>query len=349
VVNRSTGGGVIPPPPQQKQSRLAVGPTAFWRNQAGDFTPDVGNRLTFEPLSVPNGTSGTNAPAWFHWPNRPFVSAAELVFVPGDRIFDKGPWQLLENYTRLDATTNHLPTMLLFDAVHVPTRFAGIHTTVPAAKAGNLWTHAGISNVTTPVNHLSAYREPARVNLNTVTADDVWDAVVAGPLVTKANGNQASYPAPVKKRAMTQGAQANEVADFVSGQPARSMAQLLALDKNPALDPTLPADPANPANATNRPKPVTDDYKNQEAGLKDSVDLNPVHGLYTATRLANTTTTRSHLFGVWITLREMVEGDPDSVRTHRAFYIVDRSIPVAFEPGKTHNVRDAVVLRRIIE
>jgi len=346
VVNRSTGGGVIPPPPQQKASRLAVGPTAFWRNQSGDFSPDVGNRLTFEPLSVPNGTSGTNAPAWFHWPNRPFVSAAELTFVPGDRIFDKGPWQLLENYTRLDATTNHLPTMLLFDAVHVPTRFAGIHTTVPAAKAGNLWTHAGISNVTTPVNHLSAYREPARVNLNTVTANDVWDAVVAGPLVTKANGNQASYPAPVKKRAMTQGAQANEVADFVSGQPARSMAQLLALDKNPALDPTLPA---TQANAANRPKPVTDDYKNQEAGLKDSIDLNPVHGLYTATRLANTTTTRSHLFGVWITLREMVEGDPDSVRTHRAFYIVDRSIPVAFEPGKPHNVRDAVVLRRIIE
>jgi hypothetical protein len=45
----------------------------------------------------------------------------------------------------------------------------------------------------------------------------------------------------------------------------------------------------------------------------------------------------------------MVEGDPDTVRTHRAFYVIDRSIPVAFEPGKPHNVRDAVVLRRIIE
>ena len=341
VVNRSTGGGLIPPPPQQKSSRVATGPTAFWRNQPGDFTPGAGNSLTFAPLD-PVG-SGTNAPAWFHWPNRPFISAAELVFVPGDRIHHKGPWQLLENYTRLDATTNHLPTMLLFDAVHVPTRFAGIHTTVPSAQSGNLWTHAGISNTTTPVNQISAYREPARVNLNTVTADDVWDAVVAGPLVTKANGNQAAFPAPVRKRALAQGQQASEVADFVSGQPARSMAQLLALDKSPALDPALPATQAN------RPKPVTDDYKNQEPGLKDAVDLNPVHGLYTATRLANTATTRSHLFGVWITLREMVEGDPDSVRTHRAFYIVDRSIPVAFEPGKPHNVRDAVVLRRIIE
>ncbi|MBU6276185.1 MAG: hypothetical protein KGQ61_06085 [Planctomycetes bacterium] len=345
VVNRSTGGGLIPPPPQQKKSRLAAGPTAFWRNQAGDFAPGVGTTLTFRPLD-PVG-SGSNAPTWFHWPNRPFISATELIFVPGDRIHDKGPWQMLDSYRRLNAQASDLPSLLLLDAVHVPTRFAGIHTSVPlATTATNLWSQAGIGTVTTPVNQLSAFREPGRVNLNTVTADDVWDAVVAGPLVTKANGNQTPAPAPLKKRVMTQGSQAGEVADFASGQPARSMAQLLALDKNPNLDPTLPD---TQGNAAKRPTPATDDYKNQEPGLKESIDLNPVHGLYTATRLANTATTRSHLFGVWITLRSMVEGNPDSVRTHRAFYVIDRSIPVAFEPGKPHNVRDAVVLRRIIE
>ncbi|MFM8497672.1 MAG: hypothetical protein ACKOEM_19450, partial [Planctomycetia bacterium] len=221
------------------------------------------------------------------------------------------------------------------------------HTSLPVATtAANLWSQAGIGTVTTPVNQLSAFREPGRVNLNTVTADDVWDAVVAGPLVTKVNGNQTPAPAPLRKRVAAQCDQAAEVADFASGQPARSMAQLLALDKNPNLDPTLPD---TQGNAANRPKPATDDYKNQEPGLEESIELNPVHGLYTATRLANTTTTRSHLFGVWITLREMIEGNPDSVRTHRAFYVIDRSIPVAFEPGKPHNVRDAVVLRRIIE
>ena len=75
--------------------------------------------------------------------------------------------------------------------------------------------------------------------------------------------------------------------------------------------------------------------------------------------LANTATTRSHLFGVWITLREGVAPggsnralgptDPDAVRYHRAFYVIDRSIPVAHEPGRDHNVWDAVLLRRIIE
>ena len=41
--------------------------------------------------------------------------------------------------------------------------------------------------------------------------------------------------------------------------------------------------------------------------------------------------------------------DPDAIRYHRAFYIIDRSIPVAHEPGRDHNVWDAVLLRRIVE
>ena len=55
------------------------------------------------------------------------------------------------------------------------------------------------------------------------------------------------------------------------------------------------------------------------------------------------------MFAVWITLRESVANDPDSVKYHRAFYIVDRSIPVGFEEGKDYNVWDCVRLRRIIE
>ena len=93
------------------------------------------------------------------------------------------------------------------------------------------------------------------------------------------------------------------------------------------------------------------------ATLAPAKALNASQGLYTATRLSNAATTRSHLFGVWITLREAVTAptgviepsDPDSVRFHRAFYIIDRSIPVAHDPGRDHNVWDAVLLRRVIE
>jgi hypothetical protein len=41
--------------------------------------------------------------------------------------------------------------------------------------------------------------------------------------------------------------------------------------------------------------------------------------------------------------------DTGQIRRHRSFYIVDRSIPVAFEPGENHNVDKAILLRRMIE
>lgn len=93
-------------------------------------------------------------------------------------------------------------------------------------------------------------------------------------------------------------------------------------------------------------------------------------------RLSNLVSTHSNVFGVWITMGYFeVEPNtnaagvvvvdtahPDGYRLgqergtdtgdivrHRSFYIIDRSIPVAFEPGENHNVDRAVVLRRHIE
>ncbi len=41
--------------------------------------------------------------------------------------------------------------------------------------------------------------------------------------------------------------------------------------------------------------------------------------------------------------------DTGSIERHRGFYIIDRSVPVAFEPGQNHNVDNAILLRRFIE
>ena len=41
--------------------------------------------------------------------------------------------------------------------------------------------------------------------------------------------------------------------------------------------------------------------------------------------------------------------DVGEVTRHRSLYIIDRSIPVAFQPGSNHNVDDAVLLRRRLE
>jgi hypothetical protein len=162
------------------------------------------------------------------------------------------------------------------------------------------------SNAITTVNQLSSFREPGRVNLNTVPSDDVWNAVVAGQL-----------PSPLLSRTAS---------TITTTGPAQTMYATLSL--------------ASGTGTTIRP---------DTSSAQLAVNLNPLHGIYTATRLANTTTTRSNVFGVWITLRQSIPNDPDSVRYHRAFYIVDRSIPVGFEEGKDHNVWDCVRLRRIIE
>ncbi len=281
---------------------------AFWRTPSGakDRNEDITANAT---LVVPGPISGTAKAAWFVWPSRPFVSAAELLLVPqGDSL------GILENYTKPDPgdwATLGIPLSgmakaneMLFDAVHVPTRFCGNHQTV----TGDVSAATDISPMTHPVNQFSSFREPGRVNLNTITSEEVWNAVVAGPLdnpieaATSANLGVGATP----------------------HQAVETMLQSLALK-----------------NAGTTVKPDTASVL--------PVQSNPLHAIYTATRLANTVTTRSNVFAIWITLREQVSNDPDSVRYHRGFYIVDRSIPVGFEEGKDHNVWDCVRLRRVIE
>lgn len=105
-----------------------------------------------------------------------------------------------------------------------------------------------------------------------------------------------------------------------------------------------------------------------------------------AQRMANLITTRSNVYAIWVTvgyfevellppqgltangqpvaaanppsvyanrfgyqLGNEVGWDTGSIERHRAFYVIDRSIPVAFEPGAVHNTENTVLLRRFIE
>jgi hypothetical protein len=97
-------------------------------------------------------------------------------------------------------------------------------------------------------------------------------------------------------------------------------------------------------------------------------------------RLGNLVTTRSNVYAVWITvgyfevepnsiqqpnnqyqviyddfhpeglrLAQEIGAETGEIKRHRAFYIIDRTIPVAFQPGENHNVDRCVLLRRYIE
>ena len=314
------------PSTAESRTRRTTGAAAFWAHPS-NAPESLGNLSNGTSVTFPTAL-GAGQTAWFHWPNRPFVSAAELLLVPqGDAT------AILRDYTKLGPSLSGtiapvisgsvgggrgVPVALdlLFEAVHVPSRFAGLHTTGTSAIVTG--TSTGIDATITTINQLSTFREPGRVNLNTVVADDIWNAVVAGPLSSAVRtGTLARYAIP----------------STVTPNPGRSLYALLTLHSGTSGS------------------VVISDTASASAGLAPPLTyaLNPQQELYTATRLANTVTPRSNVFAIWVSTRESVDGDPDSVRIHRAFYIVDRSIPVAFEEGKDHNTWDCVRLRRIIE
>ena len=77
-------------------------------------------------------------------------------------------------------------------------------------------------------------------------------------------------------------------------------------------------------------------------------------------RLSGMVTTKSSVFSIWITIGYFqvdefgrvgaeIGSDEGDVNRDRAFYMIDRSIPVAFEPGRNHNVDQTILLRSIIE
>ena len=83
-------------------------------------------------------------------------------------------------------------------------------------------------------------------------------------------------------------------------------------------------------------------------------DANAFFRYQTVNRAANAVTTRSSVFAVWVTVG-FFDGanneygyDTGAIQRYRGFYIYDRSLPVGFSPGKDYNVRDAIMLRRIM-
>jgi len=76
-------------------------------------------------------------------------------------------------------------------------------------------------------------------------------------------------------------------------------------------------------------------------------------------RLSNLVTDQSNVFAVWITVglfeydpvngfgREYVNIAGDAER-ERAFFVIDRTVPVGFIPGEDLNTDQTILLRRII-
>jgi hypothetical protein len=317
------------------------------------------NQHTLGTLFSIFGT-GSSAPTrpfpWMMWANRPFTSAAELSLVPKTSSF-----QLLRLHNTAAATGSdalksgvfgHLPRLFepiivgsatttlptpwdaiagrnstsgavsdtassIWDVVHVPTPFGGSYQDVPLTSSGS----AALSPIgldKRPYGQFPHFREPGRINVNTVTGTAVWTALLGSG--TSGTAIQSWTPG---------------AAPFDT--PAKTLLEALG-----RYHPTVSG---------------TTSFIDTYTEASRDAATNAYFRYQTVNRLANLTTIRSNVFAIWVTIGYSTSpsgwseagGDTGEIRRHRGFYIFDRSIPVGFDPGKDLNVRDAILLRRIIQ
>ena len=311
---------------------------------------------------APRFSSGTANPTlpskpfpWMFWANRPFTSAAELAFVPNASSFDllrvhatasgtgseklstgwfghlprlfertvldtgttalATPWDVISGRVATTGSSNGGSSPSLWDAVHVPSPFAGSYATLSlgtgtAATTSGSAALAPLGLDNRPYGQLPTFREAGRVNVNTITGSTTWLAVLGtGTQIPTSSGSFTIFNTPAKS--------------FMD-----------VLQKAVSTSGTTFVDSFTEANR--------------------STDNNAYFRYQTVNRVANNVTIRSNVFAVWVTVGFFDSSgneygyDTGAIQRCRGFYIYDRSIPVGFSPGKDYNVRDGIMLRRII-
>lgn len=334
---------------------------------------------------------------------------------------DDPPGNGLRNDALFPEPTNRIPGYLLnfygqtpamraparlFEFTSVPSPFVGTETFLnPLAKAAGGFglDTSGIGGTTpglmadgprygAPFNFLSNRRIPGKVNLSTINYEQTWNAVMGSPI----------YFSPASNSQFGNVGTNNSFVGATHGQftPLRHSAWLQNAERFNGLN---SPDTRLPASATGLPAeryydtwstlwgpvpgggaarvPMYDYY---DANPAYDADRNEYFRLQKRQRMANTTTQRSSVFAVWITvgyfeLEEVaipIPNDPNvalqnvnfgngmvewrtaigreygldrgKVRRDRAFYLVDRSIPVGFLPGENLNVDQAVITRKYL-
>lgn len=372
-------------------------------NDFGGVDEHVFSRNLVESLGRLNtayqdaGTADQRPFASLQWNNRPFASQLELANVPfcstfqltgrfstGDisrNVYEPDPSivpetgaisvsghfaHLLNFYADEVDTESTGPSLhRIFSFLEVPSRYTGVESFVNPSTFMDQ-PHGLSFGLAAPFDRISNYRYPGKINLNTVTDESVWNALM---------GNYASQVSFDRWAAARAGN--HPVTNF--GNPYRPSHVANIVPSGDASIPTsqsLVKDPVDVglfrrrvnASGTSADEPLFDYESTGSPGPSGTDGNRSAYFKYDMRqRLGNLVTGRSSVFGVWITVGFFetlpdgtlrLEGNSEGIeygvdageaRRGRGFYMVDRSIPVAFEPGKNHNVDRAVLIKSIIE
>ena len=257
----------------------------------------------------------------------------------------------------------------LFDYVEVPSRYMGTETYLNSEAF--ISTQANFDDVRSsismsfapPFDYVSNYRVPGKMNINTVPAADVWDTLMSeGPnyeIPSKMNftawrtsmtDTMTEWQNPYRYAHAR-----NYIPENSGGMPVEGNRADVGLFRRGTMD-----------------DPIFD-YAPEATDTFQNADRNAYYRNHVRQRLGNLVTMRSSVFAIWITVGyfEVVNRQAEDVDTtspellnfiddeikningdpirNRGFFIFDRSIPVAFEPGRNHNIDKAIRISSYIE
>ena len=336
---------------------------------------------------------------WMAWNNRPFVSSMELTLVPFQRSS-----KMLDTFTLADEvndpyttgqqfghlinffSTNQNPNMSinfyrLLDYVEVPSRFVGTetylnpnHFTGLTITAANPNSHAPLYGLNLPFNYVSRYRNPGKINLNTLAHNEVWRGLMGQPYAdgvtingTSPSGNPTTYGinAISFNNFLTNRTGMEAVTDFANPYRFSETSNFVPeyWDGGGWGD-SLVVDGADCGLLRRSQMPTVPFYDVISNFPHSDTSRSAIPRYHARTRLDNLVTTRSSVYAIWITvgnfevthesdgslmLRGELGNETGDIERHRSFYMVDRSIPVAFEPGEDHNVERMIIGENFIE
>ncbi len=264
----------------------------------------------------------------------------------------------------IDTTAGSLGTepdnlLAFLDFVRVPSRFAGTRI------------HIDSQTLAPPFNTISRYREPGKINLNTMMSAAVRQGLLGSigrPFTVEGQNFDGSIAAFSNEGvSQTDFEDSRRGATIEFDNPFRGVSSWEKVPVSIALAGATPVNASafrlnaagepifdtGPAGASN-PLPWADPNRESASQFE------------TFRRIGGTTTTRSSVFGIWITAGrfevdqngDLLPGVGEGVELgglegrserNRAFYMIDRSIPVAFEPGKDHNIENMILIESIID
>jgi hypothetical protein len=358
-------------------------------NQA--FQPFITNALG-KPAEL-YGDPATQPFPWLPWLGRPYVSQLELMLVPASHparlLWEFQPCSASTvNYMPLDITQAPFPQLLNFlqsgngngmnqfgrilDYVGVPSWFEGteIQANPNLISPNGIPSFPGTHTFFPPYNNISTYREPGRINLNTIYSPDVFNGLM--------NGNQSPNWTQFVTSRGDNYAVMNPAYPTEFNNPFRSGGSVYWNPNPPTPSLEINATYMRPSSTGDPlfqqlPQHLIPPQSQQDV---NNTDRNPFFHYQGLERLGNLVTTRSNVYSVWITvgyfevkpnrfttpaglpdlahpdgyeLGQEMGSDTGEIVRHRAFYMIDRTIPVGFQRGQDLNVEKAIILKRYIE